>query len=347
MSGKRTFVAALALCWAALPARADAPHRAVFGTLRPAAPAAARQQALDWLRQTGRADEATLKQFDTLWARDDLAVLDRVAGTFELGEPAAALLLAAARDPLAPAPTEVPSILKDTKVPAFLRANLALAYGRALSGRRVYEEALAALRLVRPEQVVDPGAYFFHRAVAEHALGQKSDASASLVSLTESVAEIPERYQTLAALMAADMQAWKDKDLGTIARKMSSVERRLELARGGPQTQKIQRDIVNRLDEIIKKLDSPNDSNGGGCPNGGQGGGPSANPMRDSGIARDSGPGKVDDKKLKGLAQQWGKLPDKERAKAMQDLIRDMPERHRDVIEAYFKKLAQAQPGQP
>lgn len=69
--------------------------------------------------------------------------------------------------------------------------------------------------------------------------------------------------------------------------------------------------------------------------------------MRDSNVARDAGPGNVDHKKLKGLAQQWGKLPDKERAKAVQDLIRDMPERRRDVIEAYFKKLAQSQPGQP
>jgi hypothetical protein len=69
--------------------------------------------------------------------------------------------------------------------------------------------------------------------------------------------------------------------------------------------------------------------------------------MPDSQIGTNSGPGNVDQKKLKGLAQQWGKLPDKERAKAMQDLIRDMPPRHREVIENYFKKLAQSQPGQP
>jgi hypothetical protein len=69
--------------------------------------------------------------------------------------------------------------------------------------------------------------------------------------------------------------------------------------------------------------------------------------MQDSRIATNSGPGNVDDKKLRGMAQAWGKLPDKERAKAMQELLQKMPERHRDVIEAYFKKVAQNQPGQP
>jgi len=65
--------------------------------------------------------------------------------------------------------------------------------------------------------------------------------------------------------------------------------------------------------------------------------------MQDSNIATNGGPGKVDNKKLKGLAQQWGKMPEKERAAAVQDLIRDMPARHREVIENYFKKMAETQ----
>ena len=69
--------------------------------------------------------------------------------------------------------------------------------------------------------------------------------------------------------------------------------------------------------------------------------------MQDSNIATTSGPGNVDAKKLKGLAQQWGKMPEKDRAKALQDLIRDMPPRHREITEEYFKKLAKTQSGQP
>ena len=46
--------------------------------------------------------------------------------------------------PTTPAPTEVPAMLKDKKKPAFFRNNLALAYGKALTMRKVYEEALEA-----------------------------------------------------------------------------------------------------------------------------------------------------------------------------------------------------------
>jgi hypothetical protein len=35
-------------------------------------------------------------------------------------------------------------------------------------------------------------------------------------------------------------------------------------------------------------------------------------------------------------------LPPREREKAMVELTKDLPPRHREVIEAYFKKLASA-----
>ena len=108
--------------------------------------------------------------------------------TLALGDPDAAKLLDEAKDPSRPAPSDLPSVLKNTKRSAYFRANLGLAYARALSKRRIYEEGLSALKLVRPEQVVDPAAYFFHRAVAEHALSLKKDATRSLTGLLEDVA---------------------------------------------------------------------------------------------------------------------------------------------------------------
>jgi hypothetical protein len=61
-------------------------------------------------------------------------------------------------------------------------------------------------------------------------------------------------------------------------------------------------------------------------------------PTADSAPAS-SGSGQVDPKKLKGLAEDWGKLPEKEREKALQELTRDMPPKYREAIEEYFKKL--------
>jgi hypothetical protein len=69
--------------------------------------------------------------------------------------------------------------------------------------------------------------------------------------------------------------------------------------------------------------------------------------MQDSYGGTMTGPGVVDQKRLTDYAKQWGKLPEKERAKAMAELTRDMPPRYREVIENYFKKVAQSQPSQP
>ncbi len=41
----------------------------------------------------------------------------------------------------------------------------------------------------------------------------------------------------------------------------------------------------------------------------------------------------------------WGKLPEKERAQAMRELTKGAPPQYREIIENYFKKLAQSDPG--
>ena len=69
--------------------------------------------------------------------------------------------------------------------------------------------------------------------------------------------------------------------------------------------------------------------------------------MQDSRLATNRGPGNVDPKKLESLAKQWGKLPDKQRAEAMQELTRDMPPKYREVIETYFRKLAASESSKP
>lgn len=322
-----------------------------FGTLKAPSAEAARAQAQAWLDGAGKTDEASRKTFQSIWGQDDRSILDRVSDTLVLGSPDAARLLAEARDPVAAAPKELPAFLRDAKAAPFLRNNLALAYAKALSGKRVYEEALEALRAAVPEQVVDPAAFYFHKAVAEHAMVQKKDAVYSIARLLDDVSDTPERYKMVATLMYFDMQNWKDeeKDLANIARLMDNVERRLDLSRGGPKTQEIQKKVVFRLDELIKEIENQV-KNGGQCqcPGGGQQPQPGntnqpSAPQTDSVGGTNTGPGVVDPKKLQHLAQNWGKLPEKERAKAMMELTKDLPPRYREVIESYFKTLAKSQ----
>src|SRR5207244_8319655 len=117
----------------------------------------------------------------------------------------------------------------------------------------------------------------FHKAVAEHSLTRSREASNTIVRLLDDVSDAPERYKMVAALMVFDMMNWKDKDLGSIARKMDNIERRLDLSRGGPKTQKLQKEVVARLEELIKEKENQQQQqqgggggNGGNCPSGGQ-----------------------------------------------------------------------------
>jgi hypothetical protein len=221
----------------------------------------ARADAQAWLKAAGKTDADTQKAFDALWA-SDRPILDKVADTFALGNADAKALLSDARNTEGAAPTEVPALLKDAKLPSYFRANLALAYAKALSNRKVYEESGAVLKLIKADQTVDPGTYYFHKAVSEHALMMKPQADESIGRLLDDVGDAPERYRMVAALMHFDMMTWNDKDLGWVARKMDNIQRRLDLVRGGKETQRIQKEVIVRLDEMIKEME--NKQGGGG-----------------------------------------------------------------------------------
>jgi hypothetical protein len=342
---------AAALCGAPLFA-ADVEKKTTpsFGVLQAPAPEAAKAQALEWLKTAGPMDGDRQQAFDAAWAAD-APLLDKVTDTIALGNPDAAKLLAEARDATAAAPQEAPALLRDDKQGPFFRANFALAYAKALSDRKVHEQALEALKAVKPDQTVDPAAYFFVKAVSEHALLQKDAALEDIDHLLSDVADSPERYRTVGILMAFDMQQWKEKGLDDIARRMNAVKDRLEILRGGEKTQKMEKDVVFRLDEIIKELENQRKnggkSNGGNCPPGGDKDGDKPNdtvqssrPAPDSMIIGGAGAGKIDMKKLNDVATKWGKLPEKDRAEAMKDLTRDLPPEQRATVEKFFEQLA-------
>src|SRR5262249_10419673 len=117
-----------------------------------------------------------------------------------------------------------------------------------------------------------------------------------------------------------------------------------DLSRGGPITQDMQKKVVLQLDEMIKKLEEEQQKRQQQANKPGNTNRPQS-PQTDSVGGNNRGPGEVDIKKWKEVAEAWGKLPEKERAKAMLELTRDMPPKHRELIETYFKKLAQADAG--
>ncbi|HEX3149609.1 MAG TPA: hypothetical protein VHR66_16155 [Gemmataceae bacterium] len=325
-----------------------------FGSLRALTPEAGKAQAEAWLKKVGKFDQAA---FDKIWSEAEVSVLDRTIATLELGNADAKAAMTAARNAAVEAPKAVPAIVKDEKADPYLRANLALGFARGLTNGRVYEESLDALAGIKAEQTVDPAAYFFHRAVAEHSLMKKDDAMRTIVRLLDDVADAPDRYTMLGRIMFVEMATWTkdEKALSNIRRLMDNSERRLGQSRGGKTTQDIQKKIVFRLDELIKEKENQckGQCNGGCCPGGGQGNQigkgtiRSSSPAPDSAIMGGNGNGTVDEKKLATIAKSWGTMPEKERAKAIMDITKDLPARYRVVIEDYFKALSSASAKQP
>jgi hypothetical protein len=268
-------------------------------------------------------------------------------------------MLANVRKQEAIAPDVVPAILKDEKQDPFFRTNVTLAFAKAAASKKVYEEALEALKGVNPEFAVDPASYYFFKAVSHHATamktGDKEAAILSIVKLLDDVADAPDRYKMVATLMFFEMQNWASdpKDLSNIERLMDNSGRRLDLARGGEKTQDIQKKIVFRLDELIKEMEAKNkpgdgQCKSGNCPGGGdkpgQGNKPGStinpsSPAQDSNIMGGGGVGKVDPAELRKIAEQWGTLPPEKRAKVIQDITRDLPPKFEPMIKNYFEAL--------
>ena len=244
---------------AAEPEKAKAPDPSLvsFGTLRAMAPETAQAKIATWLTALGKLDKT---KFDAIWASEK-TVGEKTLASIALGKPEAQTAIDDARDITKDAPTAVPAVIADEK-DAFVKANLGAAYARALAGKKVYEEALLAVADAKSEDMVDPAAFLFFKAVAEHSVAgykkaRKVDAVASLVRLLDDVTDAPDRYKMVATLMFFDLQNWSkdEKDLSNIGKLMDSSGRRLDLARGGQTTQDIQKRILFRLDEKIKELE--------------------------------------------------------------------------------------------
>ncbi len=319
------------------------PAALTFGTLRGMTVESAKVKVETYLKGAGKLDQAKV---DTIWGQYDKSVLERTVESIALANPDAKKAIDDARDASTTPVTEVPVAIKNEK-DAFAKTNLSAAFAKGLASKRVYEEALEASKAITPENLVDPSAFYFFKAVAEHALTKRDDAVLSVIRLLDDVTDAPDRYKMVATLMFFDIQNWsKDpKDLSNIGKLMDNSGRRLDLTRGGSQTQEIQKKIVFRLDEKIKELENQckGNCNGGCCPGGGNGpakGDNPSNPANQSSLPQGGQrDGKVEAKELRKLAETWGTLPASERQKAVQELTRDLPAKHKPMIEEYFKTL--------
>ena len=244
---------------------------------------------------------------------------------------------------------QLSSILANGSIPSWLRADLQLICCRYMVHHGLYDEALQRLLPLAQESTSDPATWLFCTGICQHHLMQRSACLETLEKLLEREIELPTRYAITARLMQADIKPFKEDSLDEIARMMNDVERRLALGRAGKTVQEKEQAIVDKLDKMIEKLEEQQQQqqqkqqqkNGGNAkgqkPNQGN------KPMDDSQLAEQKGAGDVDQKDI-GDGSGWGNLPPAQRQEALQNITKDLPSHFREVIEAYFKRLASNKP---
>jgi len=321
------------------PAAADPDQKKIIG---PMSVDAAREKTFAWLAEHGVKVDPPGPELLAIWQSlpqpaEAEQVLDAVVASIALGdEQTRDFLIACQRHP---APLDPPSLpVGVTGGSGFISANVKLYFGRYLVGRNMVEEAGELLAGTPLTDVVDPATLLFLRAVCHHQLLEKEPGLKTIETLLKRTAPVPVRYSAVAELMKYDLEAMSPDSLDEIARKMSDVERRLQLGRSGQKTQKKEEEIVEGLDKIIKKLEEQ--AQGSSSSSGGSGGGGQPDsPANDSSVKGATAPGEVD-RKVFSKNGAWGLLPDKQRAKAKELITREFPAHYRQAIEEYTRKAA-------
>ncbi len=341
----------------AVPAAAPASDEfAPRATWSPPGAADVRKQVVAWLDAAKPAADIR-QQVEALWPENESPapnseqLVDRVARGIALVEPAAVPLVelcSQSRQKLVPPEF---SFLSDDKLPPFVRNNLRLLYGRWLGQERYYDESLAQLEGLQPQDVVDPASLLFYQGVDYHWLLKKEAGVKALTRLFERRDEIPRRYLTVGILMQADLAGLKDESLDHVSRRMDDVTRRLEFGRAGKKVQGVENGIIASLDKLIEKMEQEQQQGdgsgggGGGSQPGGQGpaqGIRSTAPAADSTPATGKGPGNNNKKNI-GSKSGWGDLPAKEREEALQQIGKDFPSHYREIVEQYFRRIAESE----
>ncbi len=306
-----------------------------------------RAQVFEWIDQAP-IDATLAQEARSLWPSLPLrelegpALLDLVIETAALVDNQVAALVKECnqelRSPFAPDVTWI----ADSGLSEFAKDNLQLYMARWFAQQTMYDNVLDALANLEATDVVDPASLLFYKMVAFHQLVEPDQSRSALVQLLEHEDRLPVRYRQVAEMVRQDLAGLKDESLDHVSRRMNDVRRRLELGQAGKQVQVVEKGVVDSLDSLIKKIEEQQKQQSSGAGGSAQ----SSTPMQDSQLPSMKAPGKVDPRDV-GHQSGWGDLPPKEREEALQQIGREYPAHYRQLIEQYFRDLADESAPEP
>ena len=302
-----------------------------------------REQLQPWIDEQPLPDEQRAA-IDAVWApvlENDAGqeLFDLMTRTVAIADPKLADWVRrcqAGAGPMSPE-TEFPAV--DLSLyPPLVRNHLILLRARLLVWWQLYDEAAASLEPLTPQSVADPATLLFYRAAIQYRLRDREAGLATLAQLMEHESRLPQRFASVARLMQSDLKGYKPDSLDEVARLMDSVRIRLHHGRAGTRVRKEEDEVIAKLEKMIDDMEKQRQQMQAAAA--GASGNQSSNPASDSMLPGGGGQGDVDSRSL-GDDTDWGDLPPKAREEALQQLGEDYPSHYREVIEEYFRNLAQ------
>lgn len=324
------------------PKAASPPTAAV--TFVPMSVEGVRSSVMQWLATAG-ADAATVSRATELWSDQKLGdglsaeeLLDRVVETLATADTATRRFLDACNSA---SKVESP-VFDGIRADSFYQNSILLYQARWFAQHRFFDESLEILERLNPENVIDPAALFFYRAVCQQRLLQSEAARESLFLLLNNTVDVPERFRAVAGIMTRELDEQEAEGLEYIARLMSDVQRRLDLGRSDQKVQKQEDEVVALLDQLLE--DMKNQQQQQQQSGGGQGGGSQqqqgqqgANQSQISGSKAEG----IADRKELSEEGAWGMLDAQTEAKARELIRQKFPANYLDAIGRYTRKIAE------
>lgn len=235
--------------------------------------------------------------------------------------------------------------LGDSKSSKYLVGTLRYYLALRLIQARFYDEAAPIFDELTPENVIDPSGVLIHRAIICNQLSETEKGLATIEEFQQTIKNetgVPRRYIELAKLLEFDLKKQKESQDNPqkISRQMDGVRRRLGKGRTDDDTQQAEKDVMKSLDRLIEKIEQQYQKQ---AQEGGDEGQQANNPADDSRLLKQKGPGNVDRRDFDPNGD-WGDLPPKEREEALLKIEREFPAHYRDIIEQYFREMADRTP---
>lgn len=234
----------------------------------------------------------------------------------------------------------------------FVAANAAYFQARTLVEQGDFERALAALSDLESRTESDrlhtpyaPHSWFLRAACQARSL-EFDAAEQSLAELRSRFPDAPEPVRVGARQLQLEVERRQTGTLDEVSTVMTFVADRLNVADPGDTTRSRQEEIVALLDRLIQDQEQQEKQAGGGSARRGgrpsQHAAPPTTPREESAAPEGSAQiGELHGAPRAAAGESWGNLPPAEREKILQSIRERFPSRYRELVEQYYRALAE------